>query len=242
MPPADENADPILHVHFETDGLYFSEAVRRTAGLAALQADYDEKRARTEALNQTVRDIEEAHAYAQTAYDETEGLVIELVDSAFPRLETAARALAAESAAIQILAAASLEAHINVRAAETMTGAAYKEFERLGLAGKWMLYPQIRGLADLAPGNAAIADVATLVSRRNGLVHPKRERVRRPVGFETPDFLERKNLTAKDAHDAVRWARRAVAALAAAEGRKAPGWLDGGLWSLFRHEWRGPAA
>jgi hypothetical protein len=232
---------PVVDVHFEMDGLYFTEAVRRSAGLDALQADYDAKRRRNEELNRQIEDIEARHGGDKVAaYDDTEHLVIELVDTAFVRLEDAARPLAGESAAVQLFAAACLEAHINLRAAETLDGAVYDEFERLPLPGKWVLYPQVRELSGLAPGNAVLRDIAILSRRRNGLAHPKRRRVEKTVAFDTPDFVEQMNLTAKDARDACTWTRRAVAALAKAEKRTAPGWLDGGLWSLFRHEWKAP--
>lgn len=235
IPP--ETLGPIVHVNFETDGLYFSEAVRRAEELHDLESVYADRRERTDALNRQIREIEARYGESAAAYDETESLVISLVDGVFVELQDAARALAGASTVVQILSAACLEAHINVRAADALPGALYGEFECAGLGGKWLLYPALRGLNGLDAGTAVMRDVQELARRRNALVHPKRERVKDDLGFRTPDFLERKNLTAEAARHALATAKEAVTVLARAEGRPVPAWLQNGFWSLFRHDW-----
>jgi hypothetical protein len=239
MTDTTQEGPPTVQVNFETDALYFTEAVRQSAQLPPLEAGYAEKRRQTEDLNSKIREIEARHdGDSAAAYDDAEGYVIQLVDSVFVELDHAARPLAGASAAIQILCAASLEAHINIRAAATLSGALYKEFERTSLGGKWLLYPALHKLAGLDAGTAVLGGVQALVKRRNALAHPKRERTEGSLGFQTPDFLERGGLTGEDARGAVAAARAAVSALADAEGRSQPAWLNGhGPWSLFSHEW-----
>jgi hypothetical protein len=235
--PAD-GAAPVVHIHFEVDGLYFAEATRQASTLAPLEATYLAKRKETENLNRKIRDIEARHGGdSAAAYDEAERHVIQLVDNAFVQLDAAARPLAGTSATIQILSAACLEAHINVRAAETLVGSLYDEFERASLGGKWLLYPAIRNLAGLDAGGTVLRGVHDLAKRRNALVHPKRQRSENTVGFQTPDFLERSHLTGEAARKALTAVQQAVTALAIAEGRPVPAWLKGTFWSLFRHDW-----
>ncbi len=121
------------------DGIFFVEAKKEAAKAAGDDKEFakwqDYVRRTNESIDQILaddsRNDEEAH-----------DLCVEL-DRHWQSFGHAAARLAQSVAATHILCGTSLEAHINMRAGETLKGKEFAEFDKLTLSGKWLFYPTL---------------------------------------------------------------------------------------------------
>ena len=130
------------------------------------------------------------------------------------------------SAAAEVFAVMTLEAHINCVASDGLTGATLGVFDRLSLEGKWLFLPRLLGKQPLDPGAQPFQDFAKLVQRRNRLVHTKsRDRIVSVLGGEAIEgYLEQLLDGAERALDTVRGMGERLAFLL---GVPPPTWAKG---------------
>jgi hypothetical protein len=94
-------------------------------------------------------------------------------------VQLAATELIRTVATAHMLCAASLEAHINIRAENLLGGKDYEEFDKLSIAGKWLFYPILKGVTGrFDPGAQPFQKFQILIKRRNDLVHYKEKKAK----------------------------------------------------------------
>ncbi len=131
----------------------------------------------------------------------------------------------ASLSAVHLLAAASIEAHINQRAKDRLKGKDWDYFERMSAESKWLFFPRLIGRKGLDPGEKPYQQLASLISRRNKLIHYKpRQEPWHPPGV--PTFLSSIGLSFEDAEASVTAVREAVIALAVSCGDDVPRWIQ----------------
>jgi hypothetical protein len=165
---------------------------------------------------------EDPHRYR----DEFEPLAIEIANLE-SRVVEAQGAVLRELVLAHILSAASLEAHINIRAGTLLPEQEWAAFERLTIDAKWLFLARLRGLPGLDVGSQPFQDFDRLIKIRDRLVHDKLEKA--PYrGFEDPaSFGEKLALTFDDVDRSLKVAREMVELLASQLGEdRAPCWLD----------------
>jgi hypothetical protein len=158
--------------------------------------------------------------------DEFEPLAIEIENLEY-RVVEAHGAVLRELVLAHILSAASLEAHINIRAEALLPQQEWPGFERLAIDDKWRLLAGVRGLPGLDVGAQPFQDFDRLIKIRNRLVHHKLEK--EPYhGFGDPaSFGQKLALTFDDVDRSLNVVKEMVEQLARQLGEdRAPGWLD----------------
>ena len=121
--------------------------------------------------------------------------------------------------------AASLEAHINIRAEQTLTGKSWDEFDKLAIAGKWLFYPRLVSVGSFDPGQKPFQDFQTLIKRRNALMHYKVKRAKVKHGYVLPPLIDQLGLRASAAKESLDAVSAMVRKLAQMEKRKKPDWI-----------------
>jgi len=140
-------------------------------------------------------------------------------------------------ATVHILCATSLEAHINIRAKETLKGRFFRDFERISLEAKWLFLPKLLGIAGFEPGTEPFQGFARLIKYRNEIVHYKgrKEEWNRQGGV--PSFLEKLGFTLAAAENSLDCVRNMITTLANQLDQATPHWLhvveDGYFGSEF---------
>lgn len=128
-------------------------------------------------------------------------------------------------AIIHLLCAASLEAHINIRSQEFLSGQILEQFERFSLESKWLFFPTILGKKGFVPGAQPYQSFATLAKYRNSLAHFKGK----PQKWDSlVDFpaLQKNGLMVEDALASLKCFSNIIGDLAKQLGEKPPTWLD----------------
>jgi len=141
------------------------------------------------------------------------------------RVPKSAAKLIRGTATVHTLCANCLEAHINIIAQTSLSGAKFSEFDKLALYGKWLFYPQITQIGAFEMGKEPLQGLSQLISARNALVHFKGIRCRREFGFQVPDFVERLRLRIAAAEKSLQTVHDLVSQLAAIEKPEEPEWL-----------------
>jgi len=145
-------------------------------------------------------------------------------------------------AIVHILCATSLEAHINIRAKETLKGRFFRDFERISLEAKWLFLPKLLGIAGFEPGAEPFQSFARLIKHGNEIVHYKgrKEEWNRQGGV--PSFLEKLGFTLEAAENSLDCVRNMITALANQLHQETPRWLhieeDGYFGSEFELHFR----
>lgn len=178
-------------------------------------------RAKIDALNALLSDGEIDYALH---YDRLEPLAIQM-DSVEYGVGTAYGMLLEHVGAVHILCAAALEAHVNIRGEQLLSGRHLRTFERLALDAKWLFLPPLCGLAGFGPGAQPFQGFDRLVKIRNRLVHYKPEREEWHGTAEPPGFLVDLGLTMDAADESLTSARGMVCRLASQLGEREPWWL-----------------
>jgi hypothetical protein len=217
-------ADRSMTVVLALDGVYYLEARHRTQSAQALGNEYNRWAKEINETNTRIELVEARCADPTDAYDEIEADVIK-TDRDWECFRPVALALAQNAAAAQILCAACLEAHINMRAEAALPTKDFDEFDKLAVTGKWLLYPKIVHVGSFDPGTEPFQSFQSLVRRRNSLVHYKARTERRKHPYEVPDFVQSLGLDGATCLSSLAIVERMVTDLAEMEHRAAPAWL-----------------
>jgi hypothetical protein len=143
------------------------------------------------------------------------------IDRHWQSVSVAATDLIREVAVIHMLCAASVEAHINIRAEEALNGKNWDEFDKLALAGKWLFYPSLVSKQSFDPGQQPFQGLQTLVKRRNALMHYKVKRAKVRHGYILPPLLDQLGLRVTHAKESIETVKKLVSKLASLEQREA---------------------
>ncbi len=140
-----------------------------------------------------------------------------------------------DAAAVHILSAASLEAHINIQA-QTHLGGLWKDaFERLSLQGKWLFFPKLIGTKGFDPGAQPFQGFDELIRRRNQLAHYRV--IREPWTGSAPGFLGKLGLNIQAAEESLETVRGMISELSTQlKEHRPPHWLAGKKMSFFEIE------
>ena len=207
------------------DGLYYIEAKETCLKLVDADIHYAETESRLKRINAEIAKIESRYERREDAYDDIESLCIQS-EHGWQEYQNAAAILIRGAATVHTLCANCLEAHINIIAQKSLSGAKFAEFDKLSLYGKWLFYPQILHIGTFDVGTEPLQGLALLIGIRNALVHFKGIKCRRESGFQVPDFVERLKLRKQAAEKSLRTAHDLVSELAQMEKRDAPEWLN----------------
>jgi hypothetical protein len=214
------------------DGLYYVEAKDVCSRLVHVDEKYERSENQLKELNKNILEIEGRYERSEDAYDETESLIIQS-DHWWGEYQDWSAKLIRGTTTAHTLCANCLEAHINIIAHTSLSGAKFSEFDKLSLYGKWLFYPQIMQIGFFDVGREPLQGLSQLIGARNALVHFKGIRCRREFGFQVPDFVERLKLRVLAAEKSLRTVRDLVSQLAAMEKREKPQWLDDGWHRAF---------
>jgi hypothetical protein len=206
------------------DAMYLNEAERVLE--LAIKGRHAVERAmrKVERLNRRrERILEKHHGNSFAAYDDLEPISIQL-EAAENDLGVAYAPVLQAIATVHILAAASLEAHINGRGIQLHAGKHFELFERSSLEAKWIKLPRLLGLAGFDGCAEPFRSFSRLVKLRNALVHYKSKLEDwTPPGV--PGFLLELGLTPDDAEKSIKAAKSMISRLAQELGESEPVWL-----------------
>jgi hypothetical protein len=151
--------------------------------------------------------------------DELHNLCV-TIDRHWQSVDISATSLIRGVAVIHMLCAASVEAHINMRAEQTIHGKHWEEFDKLAVTGKWLFYPTLVSRQSFNPGTQPFQGLQTLIKRRNALMHYKVKRAKVRTAYILPPLVDQLGLRAADAKDSIQIVAKLVAELAKLEQRK----------------------
>ena len=189
----------------------------------------------TAAANATQKKIDALNKSGFSMTVEFERLAIQ-IESEETRLSAAYGPYLQHLASVHILAAASLEAHINQRAKSEFSGSMWDTFERCSLEAKWMFFPHLRDCDAFDTGAEPFQGFGRLIKRRNDLTHykPRREAWQ---SAGVPAFLDNLGLTIDHGEASIRTAEQMIVKLAVMLGEEAPLWfLAEGRLGYFQME------
>jgi hypothetical protein len=220
---------PAWSTTFSVDAMFYSAARKaRERGEAATS---DIRRAEKRVFMcrmemDAIKERAERQGEDLTRYrDEFEPLAIE-IENLESRLVEAHGAVLRELVLAHISSAASLEAHINIRAGTLLPEREWPAFERLAIDDKWLFLARLRGPPGLDVGAQPFQDFDRLIKIRNRLVHDRLEK--EPYqGFEDPaSFGQKLALTFDDVDRSLNVVKEMVEQLASQLGEdRAPWWL-----------------
>lgn len=231
---------PELFTTLAVDALYFvaaNDALKRAKQttkrieraahrVASLQSKIDDL-----SLNE---DGERDSQLAMRNYDRLEQLSI-WIEGAEYQLGEAYGPMLQDVAAVHILSAASLEAHINIQAQARLEGHSWTSFERLSLEAKWLFFPKLVGAAGFDLGIEPFQGFYRLIRLRNRLAHYRLHH--EPWASPgVPGFLETLGLTIEAAELSLQAVRAMISELAVQMKEDRPYWLDGQQMNFFRIE------
>jgi hypothetical protein len=136
-----------------------------------------------------------------------------------------------EIAIVHILSTATLEAHINSIAHDSLNGKYFDYFERLSLEAKWLYLPKLLGYQSFNPRNEPFQSFSRHIQVRNKLVHYKGMQ-EKWVSGKPPQFLTQIGLTLSEAEKAIRTAEEMIAAFADLRKAEHPFWLHAELYEM----------
>lgn len=221
---ADANRKFVLRL----DGVYYCEALQRREAALKLEPEYIRWEKIIKSGQRKIAKRESKYKNPMDAYDEVEHLVTKLGRD-WEDFLSVAKAFIQNAASVHIMCSACLEAHINMRAEERLSGKLFNEFDKLSAGGKWLFYPKIVGAGSFDPGKEPFQSLQKLLSKRNVLMHYKTRINYRRYGFEVPDFVDELAIRSKDLQTSISTVTRIVTRLAKMESRKPPNWL-GEYW------------
>ncbi len=138
-------------------------------------------------------------------------------------------------ASVHVLAAASLEAHVNIIAQGFMKEAEWNKFERKPLEKKWKTIPEKLKLRRFNVTQKPFTDFKRLIDRRNELMHYKPHTDLWAPG-KVPAFLGSLGLTYPEAKRSVSVTAKMIRELARRMKVSSPSWLVRGEVSCFELE------
>jgi hypothetical protein len=217
------------------DGIYYLEASDQLRRIREIAPEFVQWQRTIAETNEEIDKIFDA-AKTREEQEEAESLCIK-IDRDWQSFDPVAKKLIQSSVVCQILCVACLEAHINVRAEETLQGKNFEEFDNLSIVGKWLFYSTLLRLKNsFDHGAEPFQSFQALVARRNRLVHykTKREEISHP--YDMPNFVERLGLDIKSCEKAVRTTAQMAKHLARLEGRRPPGWVSEDWYPIFARD------
>jgi uncharacterized coiled-coil protein SlyX len=231
---------PDWHTVLKVDAMYFHAARQAHAkGIASLRAiERAESRAgkvqeRIDALNEM---LAQGRINDSDHYDKLEPLAIRMDDLEYD-VGAAYGLLLENVGTVHILAAAALEAHINIRAENSFScNRVLEAFERLSLDAKWLMFPRFHGLQGFDTGSEPFQGFDRLVKFRNRLVHYKTRREPWRGASVPPEFLGDLGLTSDAATQSLAAVRGMTAQLAVQLGESPPWWVEGEATNFFEIE------
>jgi len=214
--------------HLLIDAMYFHIARQAHARARNCFKEIEEARQLWTSLNQEFERILSNHNNdAHSAYDELEPIAIQ-IEGAHENIEKSYAPLLKEVAAVHILCAASLEAHINSTARDTFQGKILEHFEALSLEAKWLILPKLLGFSGFESGHEPFQGFFQLLKYRNKLVHYKSMREDWVYG-DVPKFITKLGLTLEDSERSIRSVENMIRELARQRAIEAPYWLRSDL-------------
>ncbi len=208
----------------EVDAMYYHAAKSSYAQAVQQMAEVKKAEVVFQKLEEEEAEIFARHGGdAKNAYDELESVFISM-ESAHVEIGMAHAPLLRHLAITQILCAACLEAHVNLKASDRLSGHLHKHFEQFPLNAKWIFLPKLLGLPGFDPGAQPFQGFAKLVKCRNELVHYKPRSEEWRYG-QVPAAVEKLGLTLDAASGSLDVVPSMIQSLADQLNVEAPDWL-----------------
>jgi len=221
------------YTSFSVDAMYFHMALENVEQAKRAKVRVDSMNKQISKLEKKEEEIiKRYNGDVFTAYSELEPIAIAIVDNLHLRLEEAYKPYLEALSLIYLLGVASLEAHINIRAENTLTGTHLEHFDKLSLEGKWLFYPKITGKSGFDPGREPFQSFSKIVKNRNKLVHYKNRQELWQSG-KVPQFVDALGLNLKAVQHAVAVVKQMMLAIAKQFKENAPDWLKNKPISYF---------
>ena len=239
MPRFSSESFPRWNTVLAVDAMYFQMALRVRSEFRGARSKVSKAEGRAADVQAEIDRINEMRNQRRiehdTHYDKVEPLAIQMEDLEYD-VGVAYGALLKPVATIHLLCVASLEAHINIRAEQSMSGRLWQSFERLSVSAKWLFFPSLVGLVGFDPGAQPFQSFGRLIKIRNKLAHYKPRREPWTVTGVKPEFLNDLGLTVEDAERSISTVRSMVTHLAKQLGEQKPSWLEAGMSNFFEIE------
>jgi hypothetical protein len=237
--PSTEWTPPTWMTVLAVDAMYFNaakEALSRAAKVTKAIEKAERRVSRCQAKIDRLVEMREAdEAMPSGYYDKMEPLALQMEDLEYG-VGAAYGPFLQNLAAVHVFAAATLEAHVNIRGQELLSGRLLALFERLPLDAKWLFLPRLYGLTGFDPGAQPYQGFDRLIRIRNKLVHYKVQREPWCGSDVPPQFLEAIGLSMEAAEESVVTAKSMAKELARQLGERAPWWLEADNPSYFEIE------
>lgn len=134
---------------------------------------------------------------------------------------------------VHLFSAFSLEAHINIRAVDHLSGQHLESFDKLSLDGKWLFFPRLIGLKGFEPGAIPYQHFSRLVKFRNALAHFKSSQ-EQWKGMTDTGFIKKLGLTLANAENSLRANKEMISELAVQLDELPPDWLTDKTINYFQ--------
>jgi hypothetical protein len=134
---------------------------------------------------------------------------------------------------VHLFSAFSLEAHINIRAQDHLSGQHLESFDKLSLDGKWLFFPKLIGLTGFEPGAIPYQHFSRLVKFRNALAHFKSGQEQWKGMIDT-GFIKKLGLTLANAENSLRANEEMISELAMQLNEPPPDWLTAKTINYFQ--------
>jgi len=230
---------PVWMTVLAVDAMYYHAARQafKMAGKSTKAIEKAEERvarfqAKIDSLNEQ---HEEGEIDDSTHYDKLEPLAIQM-ESVEYGVGAAYGPFLQHLATVHVFSAAALEAYVNIRGRELLTGRMWDLFERLALDAKWLFLPPLRGLLGFDPGAQPFQGFDRLIKVRNKLVHYRLQREPWQGSAVPPEFLQELGLSLAAAEKSLVTVRDMVKELARQLGDREPWWLEAEKPSFFQIE------
>jgi hypothetical protein len=239
MPLIEPFPEPAWMTILAVDAMYFDAAKRAQKRALSSTKAIDRAEERAASLRGRIASAnarrDEGQIDDSEHYNLLEPLAIQMEGAEY-RVGAAYGPFLQHLATVQVFAAASLEAHINIRAEALLGGRIWTAFDRLPLDGKWLLLPLARGLPGFDPGREPFQSFDRLIKARNNLMHYRVRKEPWRGADVPPEFLGALGLSLEAAEKALTAVREMVSELAKQLGEKEPWWLDAEDTSFFHLE------
>lgn len=226
------NDEGTVGVTLLLDGIYYQQAKQMMPSAEAADEDY----AHWEKILSETNEKAAALDGEPSREDELHDLCV-VLDRHWQSVDIVATELIKRVATMHMLCAASLEAHINIRAERTLSRKSWEEFDKLAVTGKWMFYPHLASIGSFDPGQRPFQDLQTLIKRRNALMHYRVKRANVSHGYVLPPLIDQLGLRASAAKESLRAVKEMVGALAAMQKDGTPEWGAGDFCSALMIEY-----
>jgi hypothetical protein len=205
--------------------LIYDSAARCIPRIRQAESDFDNL------LQQEIALLERHRNNLDGAYDEHERLAIVMEGQEY-EIGLVYGPFLQHLATVHILCVTSLEAHINIRAKETLRGQFFRDFERIPLEAKWLFLPKLLGFPGFNPGAEPFQGFSQLVKYRNKIIHYKGRKEEWSRQGCVPSFLEKLGFTLEAAQNSLDSVKSMITEIANQLEQEPPHWLvaEGGAY------------